>query len=55
MISEEQAEETGLGQMYAPGGPALPIYLNRWGGTYYAGFDNSGTNSSSIVDSGSSV
>lgn len=40
--------------IFAPGGDALPIYLNRWETTYYQGDDDSAANRSSIV-SGSSA
>jgi len=48
-ISLEAAEHARSTMMFAPGGEPLPIYLNRWGGTYYGGFDDSSTNYSSIV------
>lgn len=35
--------------MFAPGGAALPIYLNRFGGSYQCGNDDSSTNVSSVV------
>ncbi|MBI5494333.1 MAG: Ig-like domain-containing protein [Deltaproteobacteria bacterium] len=38
--------------MFAPGGPPVPIFLNRNGGTYYAGTNDSGSNSTSILSSG---
>src|SRR5262245_43714630 len=34
---------------FAPGGPPLPIYLNRTGGTYAGGPDDSKGNVSSVV------
>jgi hypothetical protein len=45
-IDEEQAATV---PMFAPGDP-LTIYLNRWGGTFYGGADDSSTNYSSIVN-----
>lgn len=50
-LEEPQSAPT---RMFAEGA-ALPIYLNRWGGTYYAGQNNSATNHSSIVGSGSAT
>ena len=44
---------TGRQPIFAPGGPALPIYLNRWGGTYTSGWDDSSANTSSIVQGSS--
>jgi hypothetical protein len=34
---------------FAPGGPALPIFLNRYGGTYSGGPDDASANVSSVV------
>lgn len=45
-LDEQQAATV---PMYAPGDP-LYIYLNRWGGTFYGGADDSKTNTSSIVN-----
>ncbi len=42
-------EQADLVPIYAPGGPALPIFMNRWGGTYYGGTDDGRQNRSSIV------
>ena len=36
-------------RMFAPGGAPLPIYLNRHGGTYQCGDDDSSRNLSSVV------
>lgn len=49
-IPMEQAQ--GMTHLFAPGGTALPIYMNRWGGTYTQGWNDSSTNSSSIVSNG---
>jgi MYXO-CTERM domain-containing protein len=54
-ISLEHSAELPTTQMFAPGGDPLPIYLNRWGDTYYGGNDNSATNHSSIVGGGANV
>jgi MYXO-CTERM domain-containing protein len=51
-ISVEHSEQLPVTQMFAPGGDPLPIYLNRWGGTFYGGHDDSSTNHSSIVPGG---
>jgi MYXO-CTERM domain-containing protein len=40
--------------IYAAGDAPLPIFLNRWGGTYYFGDDDSANNVSSIVSGYSS-
>jgi uncharacterized protein (TIGR03382 family) len=52
-IPEAMANQTHA--IFAPGGAPLPVFLNRHGGTYIAGWDNSATNTSSIVDSGSAT
>ncbi len=41
------------GMLFAPGGAALPIYLNRHGGNYQCGDDDSSRNLSSVVCPGS--
>ncbi len=52
---EAWLQEQGEGVLYAPGGPALPIYLNRWGGTYFAGYDDASNNISSIIEGASAT
>ena len=49
-LKQAPAEFSGF---FAPGGAPLPIYLNGVGGTFTAGADNSSTNRSSVVQSGS--
>jgi hypothetical protein len=48
----ERPVETGFHTM-AVGGAPLPIFLNRYGGTYYGGQDNSAENRSIVVGQGS--
>jgi MYXO-CTERM domain-containing protein len=52
---EVEPEQANTVPMFAPGGAALPIYLNRFGGTYTSGNDDSGNNVSSIVSGGSAT
>jgi hypothetical protein len=46
---EEIPTESDLDTLAAPGGPPLTLFLNRRGGTYTAGRNDSAQNSSSIV------
>jgi MYXO-CTERM domain-containing protein len=48
-ISLEDSQQHQRTMMFAPGGEPLPIFLNRWGGQYTGGPDDSSTNTSSIV------
>lgn len=45
-ISQEQADTIPI---FAPGDEPLPIFMNRWGGTYFGGRDDGRSNQSSIV------
>ena len=48
-ISEEESAQTVTKGTHDPNGPPMVLFLNRHGGTYYPGSNNSATNRSSIV------
>lgn len=48
-VNVPDIEITHHARVYAPGGDPLPIYLNRFGGSYTCGNDDSATNRSSVV------
>lgn len=48
-ISQEESERHGGIAVQGPGGPPLVVYLNRHGGTYRAGANDSARNLSSII------
>jgi hypothetical protein len=54
-ISPEEAAHHRMRSKFAPGGNPLPIYLNRNGGTFSSGWNDSSANVSSIAYDGAVV
>ena len=48
-ISAEEAAFQNKSALYGPGSPPLTVFLNRHGGTYYPGSNDSARNRSSII------
>lgn len=48
-ISAEEAAFQNKSALYGPGSPPFTVFLNRHGGTYYPGSNNSATNRSSLI------
>lgn len=54
-ISQGEAENLRMRHKFAPGGAPLPIFLNRYGGTFSNGWNDSSQNISSIAYNGAVV
>jgi MYXO-CTERM domain-containing protein len=54
-VAIPEEKPVGVKRAMVAGGPPLPIFMNRFGGTYTGGFDNSAENRSSVVGQGTAT